>query len=222
MKLIEYKSVYPCPQGFTITNRFIYIVNIKDNDNEKAARYDKFTRKRLGAVKFTGEIRHANDMTWTGNKILLAPGNGRKEIIVLDEMMKILDTVKVPLDIVSLSGVAYDPVSRLTAVYGGDNHKIYVLDKIPGDPLFSFTHTGKSLQSIAFRDWVVYGLRSSGEVMLTTVDGAVIQTARLGTTGEHENIEIRNGRIFWTVYENEKTILYCEPMNEITQNVMIV
>lgn len=219
---------YPYTQGFCITDRYIYLCCIKDNTHEVVYRYDKYTKKRLERLTFTGKIRHGNDFAWNpaAKEIWCAAGGGAKEIVVFTEALKYKKTVTVPFkDIVSLSGVAYDPVSGLIALYGGDCHKVYILKAITDKKAtYTFEHAGtQNFQALAFYDWLVYGIYSSGKIRLMNVAGENVQNTSIGkTVGECEGIKVRNGKIFYNALDAGATTLYCSAMENITSNQMIL
>ena len=222
------ESSYPFTQGFVITDRYIYLCCIKDNTHEAVYRYDKYTKKLKDRITFTGRIRHGNDFAWnpTLKEVWCAAGGGSREIIVFNEELKYKRTQTVPLkDIVSLAGVAFDPVSGLIAVYGGDSHKIFVLKAITDKTAkYTITHAGKeNLQAIAFHDWLLYGIYSSGKIKLMNVAGDNVQNTEIGkSVGECENIKVRNGKIFFNAMQDGRTTLYCSALETITDNLMIL
>ena len=225
-KLIEYKpeTEYPYAQGFCITDRFIYIVNILDNAHEVVYQYDKYTCQFKKRIPFTGLIRHGNDLAWNPYQKLIycASAGGSKEIAVFDEQFNHLCIVYLPFDIVSLSGVAYDPVSRRTAIYGGSNHKIYIIkNPLECSLIQSCTHEGNSnFQGLAFHDSILYGCYSSGKIMVMNMNGDTIETTKIHQKGEMENLKILNGKVFYNI-QAETSGVYYENMSEIVKNPMV-
>lgn len=223
-EILSYESgeTYPYAQGFCMTDRYIYMCNIYDNSAEVIYKYDKFTFERLDSIEFTGLIQHGNDFAWVPStkRIYCANGGGSDTVTVFDEDFNYIESITVDQDIVSLSGLAYDPVSGLWCVSGGNNLKLYVLENLTDTtPVATIEYEATTeFQGLAFNNFVIYGINSSGYITLFNIAGDIVESTRVGKAyGEFENIKIAGGKIFYNVQNHTDQIgaLYCSPIEDI-------
>lgn len=174
-------QAYGATESVCVTDRYIYLCEINSNTDERILKFDKFTMELLDTATFTGQLGHANGITWNpdNRKLYVAVANGTRDVVIMDEDMTIENTVTVNETMTSLSGIGYDPVTKLFAVYAG-NKTTYIMSDLTQPAESSFTYTDSfTAQDLDFKNGVVYLINNQGRILAYSVNGYKMFNNRL-------------------------------------------